>query len=317
MDYDNYIRETSALGFVQKGKDAYGECSGYPVHLIFPGKVNSKVVTAHISLERSPAGKFIKAFNKACAKQATVSLNTRMPDTLLLSFKTPDELTRPFQEAMAKIAELGPEYGVVPPSVCPYCRYPNCDGLMLYKGAYKPVHRQCMERVRQTVGSQAQQNLREGSYLSGICGGLAGGIVATIPNILTIWFLERIFAVLMWLIPLGVSFGYDKCNGKRSRAAGPMLILVSVFCMFLMESMFWAFSYAGRGMALGAAVLQTLPFLLDPAFYVETMTSGNGLMELMFLALGIAMAWSSITRTASSNVADMQACVDTYQDRKS
>ena len=215
---------------------------------------------------------------------------------------------------MDRLAETAVSYGVTPPSVCPLCHRSGCDGWALLKGGYRPVHKACLEQVRDSVRASAQRNMAEGSYLTGILGGLAGGLVATIPCLLTILLLERIYALLVWLIPMGAAFGYQKCNGKRSRAAGPILIVLSIVSMFLMEYVFFVVQWsAAYGWGVGEALLTTLPFMLDPTFWIAVVQSS--VTELLFLALGIAVSWKTLTSTAADEVSGVDACMETYQPR--
>ena len=62
---------------------------------------------------------------------------------------------------------------------------------------------------------------------------------------------------------------------------------------------------------MGEALIQTLPFLLDPSFWVEMTKSA--VQELIFLAVAIAISWKTITATASTEVNAMSDCLNTYQ----
>jgi hypothetical protein len=311
MTYDEYINETASFGFLQKGKTAYGEYNGFPLYCVFGGNASAKWVTLFVSLNKNCENPFLRAWNKALKGVGTVSRQNGNFTVAMVMLKTKEGFSGPFLQAMGILKEIAPEYGMRAPSVCPLCHQESCDGIALLRSAYTPVHRSCLERAHQGVRENAEQNLKKGSYLSGICGGLAGGIIATIPSILSIWFAERIFAVLMMLIPLGASFGYTKCNGKRSRAAGPILIVLSLLSMYVMEYVFWVLSFASGGFTMGEALIQTLPFLLDPSFWVEMTKSA--VQELIFLAVAIAISWKTITATASTEVNAMSDCLNTYQ----
>ena len=314
MTYDEYINETMALGFLQKGQKAYGEYEGLPLFCVFNGSSSAKVVTVTVTFNKNGGRGFIKELNKAVKRLGGASYSTLNADAVLLALKTKDGFTACFREAMDILKGLAYTYGLEAPGRCPLCGRGTCDGYALIKNVYMPAHRSCLEQVYRGTSERAQQNLREGSYLSGICGGLAGGIIATVPSILSIWFAQRIFAVLMLLIPLGASFGYTKCNGKRSRMAGPILIVVSLLSMYAMEYVFWLLSFVTSGYyTFGQALTTTLPFLLDPSFWVE-MTK-NAATELVFLALAIAMSWKELTKTAGSDASNVSASMDTYTER--
>lgn len=315
MTYDQYINETTALGFLQKGKNAYGEYHGFPLYCIFGGKASAKIVTMAVSLNKNGGTKLVKELNKAIKGLGSCSYHAADNTVLLLYVKVKEDFTGPFTGAMERLEELALRYGVAPPSICPLCHQGNCDGNALMKNAYTPIHRSCLEQAHQGVAAAAEKNLREGSYLSGICGGLAFGILATIPSILTIWLLERIMAVLMMLIPLGASYGYKKCNGKRSKAAGPILVVLSLLSMYFMEYVFVVLNYMRwRGWPLGTTLSRTLPFLLDPTFWID-MTK-DAVIPLIFLGLALVFSWKTLTETASSGISAVAACMDTYQPKK-
>lgn len=310
MTYDEYINETTALGFLQKGKDAYGEYNGFPVHCVFNGKSSAKVISVIVTLDKTVNNKFVKALNKAIKGMGTAAIYAANNTGLSVVVNAKENFMGNFRQIMDQLRGMGPEYDMRVPSVCPFCHGAGCDGNALMKNLYTPVHRSCLEQVRQGVSAKAERNLKEGSYVSGFFGGLAGGIIATVPTILTILLMERIFAVLMWLVPMGVAFGYKKCNGKRSKAAGPIMIVLSLLSMYVMEYVFWLIAFADA-YGFGGALQLTLPFLLDPAFWVE-MTKG-AVTELVFLVLAIIMSWKSITETAADDVSSVDACLNTYQ----
>lgn len=314
MTYDQYINETTALGFLQKGKKVYGEYHGFPMYGVFGGGAKAKMVTMAVSLNRNGGGKLVRDLNKAIKGIGTSSYHAADHTILLLSVKVKEEFTGPFTQAMERFEEIAARCGVEPPSVCPLCGRENCDGSAMIKNAYTSVHKSCLERMHQGVSAQAERNLREGSYLSGICGGLAFGILATIPTILSIWFLERIMALLMMLIPLGASYGYKKCNGKRSRAAGPILIILSLASMYFMEYVFIVLTYMRfRSLTMGAALARTLPYLLDPAYWID-ITKGAGI-ELIFLGVAIFASWKTLMETADSDISAAAVSLDTFQGR--
>ena len=59
--------------------------------------------------------------------------------------------------------------------------------------------------------------------------------------------------------------------------------------------------------------MTTLPFMLDPTFWIAVVQSS--VTELLFLALGIAVSWKTLTSTAADEVSGVDACMETYQPR--
>lgn len=316
MFYEDFVSEMNALGFRVNGKNGYGSYQGMPVHCVFAGKTKAKRVTVMMTLQGNPVGAFFRAAKKAMkgiGEIGALKTSARQPGILCIGLTPAVSLTASLEQTMGALLPLIEEYHMRPEDSCALCHGSGCNGYALVEGVYQPVHHECLIRYSDSVREQSEKNLSEGKYLSGILGGLAGGIIATVPTILTILFMERIFAILMWLIPMGVAYGYKKCNGKRSKAAGPIMIVLSLLSLYVMEYVFWLRAFVEAGYSVEAALQRTLPFLLDPTFWVDMTT--HAVTELLFLVLAIFMAWKPLMQTAKGDVQDAGIAVDTYVDR--
>ena len=312
MTYDQYIIETQALSFLQKGPNAFGVYRGFPVCCSFQGKAEGKTAVITVSVEGKRGMKFFRALNQSIKGLGNAVNGQASGSVVQIHLQIRNGFGGPFREVMERFASTAEEYGLRPPTLCPICHQGGCNGYAFLGDGYMPVHEGCLRELHQRVNASAHQNMSEGSILTGIIGGLVGGLVAGVPSLLTILLLERVYAALMWLIPMGVAFGYKKCNGKRSRAAGPILILLSLLSMYLMEYMLFVVIMAAEyGWGVGEALITTLPFLLDPSFWVTLVQSS--VMELVFLVLGIAVSWKTLTGTAADDVSNVEACLSTYQ----
>lgn len=325
MVYEEFVFQMNSLGFLvdEAHGQAFGSYRGLPVRCMFfytekartaRKPLDIKYVNAAVTVRKNPPAGFLKAAKKAMKGIAGVGYHKKFPDSLYMSLRTADGIADALDRAVNALLPVVEEYGMRPEDSCPLCRHGDCDGLALIQNIYRPVHHECLLHYHETVRQQAEKNLSEGSYLSGILGGLAGGIAATVPTILTIVFLRRIFAILMWLIPMGVSYGYKKCGGKRSKAAGPIMIFLSLLSLYMMEYVFWVINFTGMGYSYGEALSITLPFLLDPAFWVD-MTK-YAVIELLFLVLAIFMAWKPLTASAYGDIRAAAAAVDTYTEKR-
>lgn len=310
MFYEEFVSEMNTMGFKVNGKESYGSYQGMPVRCIFAGGKKAKKIAVVLTLQRNPIGDFYRSAKKALKGTAKVQTNSQQPNTVSLFVTPVVSFERSLEQCMSILHPLLEEYHMRPEDVCALCNHSGTDGFATVQNVYRPVHHDCLMRYAESVRAKSEKNLSEGSYLSGILGGLAGGIIATVPTIATILLAERIFAILMWLIPMGVAYGYNKCNGKRSKAAGPIMILLSLLSLYVMEYVFWLRAFVQYGYSIGEALSTTLPFLLDPAFWVD-MTK-DAVAELVFLALAIIMAWGPLMQTASKDVRDAGVVVETY-----
>ena len=257
MTYDQYIIETQALSFLQKGPNAFGVYRGFPVCCSFQGKAEGKTAVITVSVEGKRGMKFFRALNQSIKGLGNAVNGQASGSVVQIHLQIRNGFGGPFREVMERFASTAEEYGLRPPTLCPICHQGGCNGYAFLGDGYMPVHEGC-------------------------------------------------------LIPMGVAFGYKKCNGKRSRAAGPILILLSLLSMYLMEYMLFVVIMATEyGWGVGEALITTLPFLLDPSFWVTLVQSS--VMELVFLVLGIAVSWKTLTGTAADDVSNVEACLSTYQ----
>ena len=316
MTYDQYINEIQSLSFTQKGQAAFGEYRGYPLYCMFSGKTQAKMVVMLVSVEGKRQTKFIRELNRSIKGLGNALYKNSDGSVIQINLEVKDGFEGPFRQVMDRLAEAAAGYGITPSSTCPICHQGNCDGWAFMGDGYCAVHENCLRQMHSDVRSDAQRNMTEGSYLTGILGGLAGGLVAAIPCLLTILLAKTVYALLVWLIPIGAAFGYQKCNGKRSRAAGPILILVSVVSMFLMEYVFYVVQWSAiYDWGAGEALATTLPFMLDPSFWIAVVQ--DSVAELIFLALGIVVSWKTLSGTAAEDVSNVEACLATYQPKAS
>lgn len=325
MIYEEFEAQMNALGFLVDGArgQAFGQYYGLPVRCMFlyTGKAKtirksakSRRVNVAITVRKEAAAGFLKAARQAVKGIASAEYYNQFPGALYLRVKPVAGLEAALRQVMDALVPVIDQYDMRPEDVCPLCRHGGCDGAALIRNTYQPIHHECLLRYQDAVRQQSERNLSEGSYLSGILGGLAGGIIATIPTIVTILFLQRIFAILMWLIPMGVAYGYKRCNGKRSKAAGPIMIILSLLSLYVMEYAFWVKAFTEWGYSFGAALTTTLPFLLDPTFWVD-MTK-QAVTELLFLALAIFMAWKPLMESAGGEIRTAAMAVDTYTEKQ-
>lgn len=71
------------------------------------------------------------------------------------------------------------------------------------------------------------------NYITGILGALVGGLIASIPWILTYVYANMILSILAVIIAMGALKGYQMCNGKVSKALPYIIGLVSLICVTL------------------------------------------------------------------------------------
>ena len=300
----------AAQGFAVAGQVCLGSFQGYALTLQPNGSSGYYLDAA----TRTPANDstFRKAYKKVKPKSVTGIGATKTSARLIVAFrgKTPldqqvDELLRSFTGALK-------EAGIAPAATCAVCGGAAPESLGFYKGSYQPVHAGCLQNLVTTAREKAEDNRMNGSYLTGFLGALLGAVVGTIPSILLIAFTDRIYAILFALIPLASMWAYRKFGGKDTGASIGIVVVLSFVAVLLMTAVAAAISVASEE---GIPFLEILPAILA---YVVT---GEGFLALLqdsvipliFMVLGLWIAWRFLRQTSAVNVQDAEAAASTLR----
>lgn len=301
---------SQSKGYKWVGDGMAGAWRGYP----FVTRLQSKrisVLTTVFTISGQLSGKLVRRLKKELPKRC--SLTGGQTPTLICSGQD-DELLGSYTAAMEKVTSALREEGVCVPDKCPYCKQEGCDALALLNRAYTPVHKACCEEQSYSTVTRAEVNAKQGSYVTGVIGALLGGFVAVIPSILTIWFLERIYSVLFFLIPLGVYHGYRLLRGRMNRVVGVVTIVISLIMPFVLEQAVFYLTVATR--------FGILPSIFDTvSFYFTLQTPGeiaaSLAMPYLFLLVGLWVTFRQITRTSAHEVTDAAAVLDSITPYRS
>lgn len=280
-----------------------GSYRGYPFTTRLKEKQISVLTTVFTLSGRLP-GKVGKRLKKELPPRCSLTWN---PTLTLVCSGQDDGLLETYTSAMETVTTALHEAGVSVPDQCPFCRKGGCDSLALVGSGYVPVHKSCCEERSYSTVTNAEINAKQGSYVTGLIGALLGGFVAILPSLLTIWFLEKIYAVLFFLIPLGAYYGYRLLRGRMDRAVGVITIVISLVMPFVLEQ---AVFYLTVATAFGI-----VPSVLDTvALYFQYYTLGEMALSMampyVFLVFGLFVTFRQITRTAHHEVVDASAAMD-------
>lgn len=147
---------------------------------------------------------------------------------------------------MGKIAEFTDilcgkldELGGLGADYCSSCKMPF-EGAPAVKAAMNNtaylLHEGCFARDNENFAVSKETVAMRGNVLKGIVGALLGAAIGAIPWAIAYyygWFV----ALLGLVIGLAAKKGYELLGGKESRAKGVVLIIATVFGVFLGESM--------------------------------------------------------------------------------
>lgn len=227
-------------------------------------------------------------------------------DALMIGIPAKAESLEPsFSGAVNCVLSVCRQKGVKPLAVCPVCKGDGCDSIAHVGQCYRPVHKACLTENYMTAKAKAEENEINGNMLTGLLGAILGGIVGCIPSLFSIWAADKIYAIFYALIPLAIYYGYKIFKGRMNKAALAITIVLSVIFAVGIEFGSLAIAMVQEGIPLGMlGELLQVPEIME-------MFWRNIPMSLIFIALGLWIAWSQITKTASTPVLGMEAALAT------
>lgn len=205
--------------------------------------------------------------------------------------KNPADLPFVFDSLVAGLVQTARAAGLAPPQECPICKRPGCDAYAFVAPGFRPVHAACVQQQSGAQLEAAADNEANGSYATGVIGALLGALAGTLPNVLLIFALQRIFAILCALIPLGAYYGYKLLRGRMNRAVLPVVIIFSV----LMTPMVDFLAELAYGLAEGYTITP-MQYIQVFMLYPEEFLPALGQI-LLFIAIGIFIVFSRIRQT--------------------
>lgn len=285
------------------GDRMVGAYRGYPFVTTLTVRKISVLNTTFVISGRW-TGKLGRRIRKELPKGCSLTWGGR---PVLLCSGQEEDLLDAYVTAMEIVASAMQKAGIGVPDQCPICRQRECDSLALVGGLYQPVHRACCEEKSYSTVTRAEVNARNGSYLTGILGAVLGALIASVPSLLTTWFLQRIYALLFILIPLGAYHGYRLLRGKMTKVVGVVTVIVSLLMPFVMEQILF-YLVVATTFGIVPSFLETVPLYFEYSTLADMVVSMG--MSYVFLLVGLWATFRQITRTSTHEVTDASVTLD-------
>lgn len=204
------------------------------------------------------------------------------------------------------------EFGVTPQRNCAICSGQNADAFGWHKDAFVAAHRFCLQAEYQKETADLTESLVKGSYLLGIIGAFLGTLIGAIPTFLSIFFLERIIIYLCALIPIAGAVGYRLFKGKPTWVAALVVLLFSLLEAFVIEL---AVAYATVMSIVGywPSIIDVIKIYF--AVFNAEMAGSLGL-TILFIAIGVAVTFPFISRTAKKDLSSVAERMNSITDRR-
>ena len=303
----------NTLGFETAGQVCFGTWNGYAI--LLPQGLGSSVF-ANVAVDLPSVSRAERKALDASVKEKglkglKLSTLTKVAASFTIAFGKGEDVPGFLRAALDALTASLRACGLAPADRCAVTGAPRPDSLCLVAmngaASYRPVCAAAIRDNEAKTREAAEENKENGSYLLGFVGALIGMLVGVALNVLGIVFTERIYALLFALVPLAAMFGYKLFKGKMSKGS---IIIVILLCLLgvLLIPLFELVVYLVRdeGVALGDAFSRALFYMMDPSSLSEI--SGELLKRLLFMALGIWIAWKYMsTSTNSSQVSGAAA----------
>ena len=309
----------SGLGFETAGKVCFGTWNNYAI-LLRQGTGKNLFATFAVRLPKVMFDGRKELFREVKENSGNKLKPAGITKTSI-SFSIPigkaENLSGFLSTSLKILTEALRNAGVAPADTCAATGADRPDSLCLMTKdnvqSFQPV---CAAAIRDKdvmTREKAEENQENGSYLMGFVGTLLGMLVGLIPNLLSIIFASTIWSLLFALVPLCAMFGYKLFKGKMSKGS---IVIVIVLCLFgvLLIPLFEITITLIReyGLALSDALGWATTLMLEPDVLSEI--SGELLQLLLFMALGIFIAWRYMSgSTNSSQVSGTEAQLATLR----
>lgn len=304
-----------SLGFENLNGVFFGSWKGYAVsHFTNQGFYSFQVAVRTDKKDTQLRKTLLEDMKSRCPKRCRGVMMNGSSITFNMAFDRKVSLSEQMSEFLDAMTGALRQAGVQPANTCAHCGGQHPDSLCLVNMAYQPVHAACVRDAKEKTVEKAQQNQETGSYLTGTIGAIIGTLVGVIPSVLTIIYMERIYALLFALVPLAAMFGYRLCKGKQSKASIAIIIVLSILGVFALQIIVATVSVAqDSSMSFFETASWVIPYLLSADGFSVLLSDGNILSEFLFMAIGIFFAWKYVARTNESSVAAANAVAGTLR----
>lgn len=308
------VAETlSELGFDTMGVFHFGTWQGYAVtHYLNQGYECFHFAVRTDKKDKQLAKSLLAAVRTRCPKRFKTCMNLGDSVAFNLTADRKQDYREQITLYLNAMTEALYAANVAPAATCAHCGAAAPDSLCLVGSKFQPVHAHCVHNAKDAAVEAAQRNEESGSYLTGTLGAVVGTLVGIIPSVLSILFLERIYALLFALVPLAAMYGYRLCKGKQSKGSIAIIVVLSIVGVFILQGIVAVIGVAqDYGRPIGEVAAKVVPYLLTGEGIADI--ASNSLMEFLFMAFGIFFAWRYLNQTNASTVAAANAVESTLR----
>ena len=300
----------SGCGFAQNGSVSYGTWKNYAV---CAWKYSGRTYYVTVAIRQEKVNGAMKKAIKQSLKQATrdAAISQLNKNVAVFLVTARGDAGQTMLASLEAITNTLLAAGIAPANTSVISGALNPDSLCLTSAGgmltYQPVRATEVQSQNAQVREKIEDNENNGNYLLGVIGAILGMLVGVAVNVLVAELSNRIFALLFALIPVAAMFGYKLFKGKMNKAAVVIVILV---CIVGLGVMIYSQTVIGiksgireetgrdadlkEAIELANVVIKETDFLKESAVEI--------LKYALFMAVGIFIAWRTISGQINSNV---------------
>lgn len=313
MNLQEFAVFMQGKGYSQQSKIAFvGFESGYPVSAI---RLSSSLIALNFTLRVDAPRKEMlkdKTFKEELkANNLSALANANTTNVLQINVNVKKTSAEEAYAAALQVAlNLFARFGIAPENhACPVCGVRGCGVAVMQRGACVPYHKSCLEQQRDAQAQKVGNAVEDGSYFTGILGGIAGAVVGILPSLLVIVLSNTIYGMLFALIPMAIAKGYRMAKGKPDKVSIVITVVLSILSVYLLQSAVMVqYLMSKYGFYFGEAISEIFYWITNTSFLLEITTSSS--TEFVFMVLGLWISWSYISNTGESGVGNLSAMID-------
>lgn len=294
-------------GWQVKEGVAFGTYRGYMMSMQEGNGWKSLAISARLESEDALKSAYDLLNDENIKKDYRISGSTVSQSSVIITFFDNPGTMKRIIEFVDSFCDGLDSFGAKGINYCSSCGLElNGTGVpALMNGAVYMLHEGCLCRDDEQMNQAKEERQKEGSVATGTIGAFVGAVIGSIP-----WAIASYFGWFVgwfgFLIGVASKKGYELLNGKETKAKGVAIIISTVLCVIIAESVaimiglgvMWS-QEGAEFSALDVIYTYVYALVTDTSILVSVL--GDVALGLVFAALGTWSTISGIFRATGKN----------------
>lgn len=290
-----------------------GVYEGYPFAVTYKSGKTGGMLTYVLQMQfatevPTTMYKQIRTSFKGRADMAAAATQDKKLFSITVVLRDSSNFNAVFDDLLAMLVAQARENGLALPAICPLCNAGGCDSFAYVRGAFRPVHRNCVDTLVIANQTAVEKNELQGNYALGALGALLGALVGTIPSIVVIVFFDYILSLLCALVPICAYYGYKLFRGRMNNLS---LVFIGLATFLMVPVTHYA--------TIAFYVWREEGFIASPALYIRAVSASFSnalpalLQILLFMGLGFIISFGYVRRGNQDKLVDISFITSTLR----